>query len=97
MDMTNITPVNEDKKEQINNENGREKEIEIEKSKFLDRNLKKFFVYLSFFYFILFSAKSNVKLISSDGQIFQLNYECVLQSGTIKSLLESSPSNSLCV
>lgn len=45
MDMTNITPVNEDKKEQINNgddDNGREKEIEIEKLKFLDRNLKKF-------------------------------------------------------
>ena len=52
MDMTNITPVNEDKKEQINNENGREKEIEIEKSKFLDRNLKKFFVYFILFFSI---------------------------------------------
>lgn len=41
MDMTNITPVNEDKKEQIigeEDDNGREKEIEIDNQKFLDRN-----------------------------------------------------------
>lgn len=33
-----------------------------------------------------------MKLVSSDGQSFNLDYDCVTQSGTIKELLESNPS-----
>lgn len=42
--------------------------------------------------FSILLDKSKVKLISSDGECFTLDYEYVIQSGTIKSLLEASPS-----
>lgn len=78
MDMTNITPVNTEDKNKNTSTN-------IENNL---RDCKHFFEALR----SLFLVKSKVKLVSSDGKSFTLDYDCVIQSGTIKELLESNPS-----
>lgn len=88
MDMRNITAVNlnEEQKTKLSDE------IVIS-SGFLDRNRQKVQIFL----LTLSLAKSKVKLVSSDGQVFSLDYDCVMQSETIKSLLQSNPSKIVCL
>lgn len=85
MDMTNITTAAEKEAKE------HEQQQQQQQSQFLDRKSDNIHFFIQFFMFLL--AKSKVKLVSSDGQCFTLDYDCVIQSGTIKSLLESSPSN----
>lgn len=96
MDMTHITttPLHEDK----------EKCSDEKTPIFLDRNNSCFDIFLFIVFcfcptilhpfphlFPRYLATSKVKLVSSDGEIFTLEYKCAQQSGTIKGLLESSP------
>ena len=88
--MTNITTATTFEKEK----QAKEKEVEDTADNyrgFLDRKQQRY--KLIILHSLALVANCKVKLVSSEGHSFTLDYDCVIQSGTIKSLLESSSSN----